>query len=84
MAVAGYGLAWLPRSLITEELAAGELVPAGDSFWHMALRIRLYRCNSDMTPQVKNVWSAASTVARQDWAKGCASQDGTSDPGHTP
>ena len=84
MAVAGYGLAWLPRSLITEQLAAGELVPAGDSYWHMALKIRLYRCNSDMTPQVKSVWSAAGTVARQDWAEECASQGATSDAGQTP
>jgi len=64
MAVAGYGLAWLPRSLISGALATGELVPAGDSFWHVPLTIRLYRCDSEMTPQVKRVWTAISDVAR--------------------
>jgi DNA-binding transcriptional LysR family regulator len=79
MAVAGYGLAWLPRSLIGMALSTGELVPAGDSFWHVPLTIRLYRCDSEMTPNVKRVWTAASDVARNGWVEDSDTQDGTSD-----
>jgi DNA-binding transcriptional LysR family regulator len=75
MAVAGYGLAWLPRSLISGPLATGELVPAGDSFWYVPLTIRLYPCDSEMTPQVKRVWTAASDIARNGRAKDSDTQD---------
>ncbi len=84
MAVAGYGLSWLPQSLISRALATGELVPAGGSFWHVPLTIRLYRCDSEMTPQVKRVWTAASDVARNGRVKDGATQDGASDLSRAP
>ena len=84
MAVAGHGLAWLPRSLISGALARGELVPAGDSFWHVPLTIRLYRCDGEMTPQVKRVWAAISDVARNDRVKNDDTEDGISDLSRAP
>lgn len=84
MAVAGYGLSWLPQSLISRALATGELVPAGGSFWHVPLTIRLYRCDSEMTPQVKRVWTAANDVARNGRVKDGATQDGASDLSRAP
>ncbi len=84
MAVAGYGLAWLPRSLIGGALAAGRLVPAGDSFWQVPLTIRLYRCDSEMTPQVKRVWTAISDAVQNGGVRNSDTRDGASDLGPAP
>lgn len=49
MALSGSGVAWLPESLIREELSSNLLVRAGDRHWDMPLDIRLYR-----QPQLRN------------------------------
>jgi DNA-binding transcriptional LysR family regulator len=56
MALAGRGIAWLPESLIKEELASGALRLAGVSKWHLPIEIRLYRQSSEMTPAAENLW----------------------------
>ena len=56
MALAGRGIAWLPQSLIKDELAAGTLQLAGAAKWHLPIDIRLYRQRSEMTPAAENVW----------------------------
>ncbi|MYZ45882.1 LysR family transcriptional regulator [Schauerella aestuarii] len=56
MALAGRGIAWLPLSLIGEELANGTLMHAGDEAWRMAIEIRLYRQPADMAPAAENLW----------------------------
>jgi LysR family transcriptional regulator, hypochlorite-specific transcription factor HypT len=43
MAQAGRGMAWLPESLIVDQLAAGELVPAGNRKWHIAMQVHVLR-----------------------------------------
>lgn len=43
MAVQGRGIAWLPESLIREDLAADRLVAAGDADWRVPLQICLFR-----------------------------------------
>ena len=48
MALDGRGLAWLPRSLIEEDLASGRLVGAAPDDWHIELEIRLYRARSSL------------------------------------
>ena len=56
MALAGRGIAWLPSSLIQEELASGQLKLAGAKKWHLPIDIRLYRQSSEMTPAAENLW----------------------------
>lgn len=60
MAMAGRGIAWLPHSLIKDELAIGSLKLAGSSKWHLPIEIRLYRQSSDMTPAAENLWQIVS------------------------
>jgi DNA-binding transcriptional LysR family regulator len=57
MARDGRGLAWLPRSLIAADLAAGRLVPAGGDDWVFAVEIRLYRPRAALAPAAEEFWS---------------------------
>jgi DNA-binding transcriptional LysR family regulator len=60
MAVDGRGVAWLPKTLIGEDLAAGRLVAAGDDSWSIAVDIRLFRQQSTMHPAAEKFWRSAS------------------------
>lgn len=60
MAIAGWGVAWLPLSLIRTELADGTLVPASrDPAWSLTIEIRLYRDSQRSRPIVDELWKAA-------------------------
>lgn len=68
MALEGRGIAWLPESLIADELASGKLLHAGDAGWQVSIEIRLYRQHAEMTPVAESLWqlsqqSAAASVA---------------------
>ena len=60
MAREGKGVAWLPESLIQEDIAAGRLVPAGDETWSVPMEIRLYRPRARQSPAAESFWSLAS------------------------
>jgi LysR family transcriptional regulator, hypochlorite-specific transcription factor HypT len=60
MALAGRGLAWLPESLVHEEVADGRLRLAGSEKWQIPIDIRLYRQSSDMTPAAESLWNMVS------------------------
>jgi DNA-binding transcriptional LysR family regulator len=62
MALAGRGVAWLPKSLIQDELRSGELVPAGDPSWSLLTEIRLYRQAGRSRPAVERFWSAIAAM----------------------
>lgn len=59
MVLAGGGVAWLPLSLVHEELLNGTLVRAGESLWDMSLAIRLYRQPVLQNPQAERLWQQA-------------------------
>ena len=60
MALDGRGIAWLPRTLVDDDISAGKLVLAGDNDWSVPLEIRLYR-EQTMTGQAPlALWRAAS------------------------
>lgn len=60
MALAGWGVAWLPLSLVRTELADGSLVPAShDPAWSLTIEIRLYRHSQRSRPIVDEFWQAA-------------------------
>ncbi|KQP33043.1 LysR family transcriptional regulator [Methylobacterium sp. Leaf100] len=61
MALEGHGLAWVPRSLVTRELAEGRLVATGAE---VPLEIRLYRDRARTRAAVEAVWAAAEADAR--------------------
>lgn len=60
MAREGKGVAWLPESLVAEDVATGRLVPAGDEAWSVPMEIRLYRPRARQSPAAESFWSLAS------------------------
>lgn len=59
MALDGRGIAWLPRTLVEEDLAAGRLVAAADAPWTIDLEIRLYRQRQAIGRTAQAFWEAA-------------------------
>lgn len=59
MARDGRGLAWLPQSLIADDLQSGRLDMAGDESWIIPVDIRLYRPRDRATRIAEDFWSAA-------------------------
>ena len=59
MALDGRGLAWLPKTLVEEDLSAGRLVPADNGEWNVPLEIRLYREKNMTAPAPLALWRAA-------------------------
>jgi len=60
MAQDGRGIAWLPHSLIAEDLAHGLLIPAADAGWTIPVEIRLFRPRARQTPAAEQFWSLAT------------------------
>lgn len=56
----GRGVAWLPQSLVADELRAGTLVPAGPADWDVPVEIRLYRQRTEMSDAAEAFWRLAS------------------------
>jgi DNA-binding transcriptional LysR family regulator len=59
MALDGRGIAWLPRTLVEDDLAAGRLVAAADAGWSIDLEIRLYRQRDAVGRAAQAFWEAA-------------------------
>ena len=64
MALDGRGIAWLPRTLVEEDLQAGRLVAAADARWSIDLEIRLYRQHEAIGRAAQAFWDAASGAGR--------------------
>ena len=67
MTLEGHGLAWLPRSLVAQELDEGRLIATGEG---VALEVRLYRNAGHRRAAVAAVWKADGALAdeiMQDW-----------------
>lgn len=60
MVLAGRGVAWVPESLIVEELYSGQLVPAADTSWYVSAEIRLYRARQQRRLPVEQFWDATA------------------------
>lgn len=64
-ALAGAGVAWLPRRLIAGDLASGRLVTAGDELPQAELTICLYRSETPMQPAAEAIWRLSGAAARK-------------------
>jgi DNA-binding transcriptional LysR family regulator len=60
MALDGRGIAWLPLTLVEEDISAGRLVAAAGDDWNIPLEIRLYRDRRAAGSAAEAFWSAAS------------------------
>ena len=62
MMMAGWGLAWLPESLVREELDSGVLRRAAqDPDWVLEVEIRIYRHATSEHPSVDAFWRAVGS-----------------------
>lgn len=57
LALAGRGVAWLPSSLIADDLRGGALVDAGGGAGRVPVEIRLYRQPAPMTAAAEALWA---------------------------
>ncbi len=62
LALEGRGLAWLPKSLIRDELHHKRLEIAGDASWCLPIEIRLVRYRAELPSQAEALWSAVSNL----------------------
>ena len=60
MALEGRGLAWLPESMVRDELVVGRLLPAGPDHWRIPVEVRLYRDPAPLGAYAEAFWQAAS------------------------
>jgi len=61
MAKDGKGLAWLPLSIIEDDLASGSLVRAAHARWDIPVDIRLYRPRAPQSQSVEAFWKLAAS-----------------------
>lgn len=54
--LAGFGLSWLPRLAISEELANGILTKLGDERHRIPFNMELFRCTTNNEPDVIMTW----------------------------
>lgn len=52
----GRGLAWLPATMVTEDLAAGRLQTCGEEGWAVPVEVRLFRPCSRLSPKAEELW----------------------------
>ena len=62
MVMSGRGIAWLPESLIEEELGRGQLKAAGGAEWSIPIEIRLYRQGAEMAQVAEDLWSLVNSA----------------------
>jgi LysR family transcriptional regulator, hypochlorite-specific transcription factor HypT len=65
MALDGRGIAWLPETLVQEDLAAHRLIPAAGDDWNIPLEIRLYRDRRPAGAAAESFWKSAVDDAKQ-------------------
>ena len=53
----GAGVAWLPRSLIATDIAAGDLAVVGPPEWQVDLDIRLFRTPAHVNRLTRSIWT---------------------------
>lgn len=62
MALDGRGMAWLPNSVISDDLAQGTLVLAAPEPWHIPVQVRLYRSKTPLNGAGELFWSANAAL----------------------
>ncbi len=59
----GRGVAWLPETMVTEDLAFGRLARCADASWEVPVAVRLYRPHMPLTPKAEEMWRLAGGAA---------------------
>lgn len=64
VALDGRGIAWLPQTLIRDDLTSGRLIEAAPQEWTIELEIRLYRNRAPLGKAAEEFWSAVCAAAK--------------------
>lgn len=77
LALGGWGLCWLPESLVREDLDSGALILASPNpDWQLEVEIRLYRCKNENSGLSEDLWqkvASAFSLERSDFRQEIAS-----------
>jgi DNA-binding transcriptional LysR family regulator len=65
MVQAGRGMAWLPESLIAEQLASGALVEAGGREWHIPIEVQVFRQKVRLAHAAESFWRHVQETVEQ-------------------
>jgi len=65
MAIEGFGMAWLPQTLVASELEAGQLVRAAERVDDILVEIRIFRSLNNHEPRVSNFWKVIQERERR-------------------
>lgn len=57
MALEGYGVAWLPKSIVVDDIANGRLVRAAEEARDMVVDIKIFRCADSVDRRVGRFWN---------------------------
>ncbi|MGX9419486.1 LysR family transcriptional regulator [Vibrio sp. RC27] len=55
----GFGLGWLPETMVSNALEQSRLIVAGEHQWAISMQIRLYKAKSNQNPLLQTLWSNA-------------------------
>ena len=64
MALERNGMAWLPRTLVADDIKSGRLVEAAGPQWRIDLEIRLYRDRVPLGSSGEDFWAAVCAASR--------------------
>jgi DNA-binding transcriptional LysR family regulator len=56
MAIEGRGVAWLPQSLVAQDIDVGRLIHAAGKAWQVPIDIRLVRPRVTLTDAAEALW----------------------------
>lgn len=56
MVIEGYGLAWVPHSIVVDDLADARLVRADKEEDDILVNIKIYKCRENKEPRVEKFW----------------------------
>jgi hypothetical protein len=56
-------MAWLPQTLIQEDLSIGRLIEAAPRDWSIEMEVRLYRDRAPMGKAAEDFWAAVCATA---------------------
>ncbi|WP_213772711.1 LysR substrate-binding domain-containing protein [Bradyrhizobium sp. dw_78] len=55
----GRGVAWLPATLVEDDLISGRLLPFADASWEVPIEVQLFRPQMRLTPKAEEMWRLA-------------------------
>jgi DNA-binding transcriptional LysR family regulator len=58
----GRGVAWLPATLVEEDLISGRLLPIADPSWEVPVTVQLFRPQMPLTPKAEEMWRLAQAA----------------------